>query len=212
LPSGTLPEVSGVETRPLAWRQSKQGTNRIAFVAAHLLNYATNHVVSRIPFYSIRGAWYQHVMGIEMGRGSAVQLDCYLWSYGPRSNRRLQTRIGARSVINRGCIIDVRTGLTIGADVSISPEVAILSTQHDLNDVEFSLQGKRVVIEDHVWIGMRATVLPGVTIGRGAVIAAGAVVTKDVAPLDIVAGVPARPVGRRKLDPNYKLPNPPLFE
>ena len=47
---------------------------------------------------------------------------------------------------------------------------------------------KRVVIEDNVWIGMRAMVLPGVTIGRGAVIAAGAVVTKDVAPLDIVAG------------------------
>jgi acetyltransferase-like isoleucine patch superfamily enzyme len=206
------PEMSGVETRPLAWSQGKQRTTRLASVAAHVLNYATNHLMSRFPSYSIRRAWYQQVMGIEMGRGSAVQLGCYLWSYGPRSNRRLRTRIGARSVINRGCCIDVRTGLTIGDDVSISPEVAILTTQHDLNDPEFALLGKRVVIEDHVWIGMRAMVLPGVTIGRGAVIAAGAVVTKDVAPLDIVAGVPARPVGRRTLDPNYKLPNPPLFE
>ena len=207
-----LPEASSVETKSLAWRQSKLRTNRLAGVAAHLLNYATNHVVNRIPSYSIRRAWYQNVMGIGMGSGSGVQLGCYLWSYGPRSNRRLKTRIGARSVINRGCCIDVRSGLTIGDDVSISPEVAILTTQHDLNDPEFSLQGKRVVIEDHVWIGMRAMVLPGVTIGRGAVIAAGAVVTKDVAPLDIVAGVPARPVGRRTLDPQYRLPNPPLFE
>ena len=68
------------------------------------------------------------------------------------------------------------------------------------------------MIEDHVWIGTRATVLPGVRIGRGAVVAAGAVVTRDVAPLDIVAGVPARPVGRRSLDPAYRLPNAPLFE
>jgi len=207
-----LPEVSGVETRPLAWRQGKQRTNVLARVAAHVLNYATNHLVSRFPSYSIRRAWYHRVMGIEMGHGSAVQLGCYLWSYGPRSNRRLKTRIGARSVINRGCCIDVRTGLTIVDDVSISPEVAILTTQHDLNDPNFALQGRRVVIEDHVWIGMRALVLPGVTIGRGAVIAAGAVVTKDVAPLDIVAGIPARPVGRRTLDPQYRLPDPPLFE
>ncbi|HEV2028865.1 MAG TPA: acyltransferase [Candidatus Dormibacteraeota bacterium] len=206
------PDVARVETGPLTWTQGKQRTNRLARVAAHLLNYTTNHVVNRFPSYSVRRAWYHKVMGIEMGSGSAVQLGCYLWSYGPRSNRRLKTRIGARSVINRGCCIDVRTGLTIGADVSISPEVAILTTQHDLNDAEFALQGQRVVIEDHVWIGMRAMVLPGVTIGRGAVIAAGAVVTKDVAPLDIVAGVPARPVGRRKLDPQYQLPHPPLFE
>jgi acetyltransferase-like isoleucine patch superfamily enzyme len=207
-----LREASGVETRPLAWTPGKQRAHRLTQIAAHLLNYVSNHVVSRIPSYSCRRAWYQHVMGIEMGRGSAVQLGCYLWSYGPRSNRRLKTKIGARSVINRDCCIDVRTGLTIGDDVSISPEVAILTTQHDLNEAEFALQGKRVVIEDHVWIGMRAMVLPGVTIGRGAVIAAGAVVTKDVAPLDIVAGIPARPVGRRALDPHYRLPDPPMFE
>jgi acetyltransferase-like isoleucine patch superfamily enzyme len=207
-----LPEVSGAETRSLAWSRGRRRTHSLAGFAAHCLNYTTNHLVSRIPSYSVRRAWYQYVMGIEMGSGSAVQLGCYLWSYGPRSNRRLKTRIGDRSVINRGCCIDARTGLTIGADVSISPEVAILTTQHDVNDPEFALEGRRVVIEDHVFIGMRATVLPGVTIGRGAVVAAGAVVTKDVAPLDIVAGVPARPVGRRRLDPKYTLPRPPLFE
>jgi maltose O-acetyltransferase len=120
--------------------------------------------------------------------------------------------IGARTIINRGCCLDARSGLRIGEDVSISPEVAILTTQHDVNDPGFALQGRPVVIEDHVWIGMRAMVLPGVTIGRGAVVAAGAVVTSDVGPLEIVAGVPARVVGRRALNPQYRLALPPLFE
>lgn len=201
-----------MESKSLVWSKRKQRTNRLSRFAAHCLNYATNHLVNRIPSYAFRRGWYSQVMGIEMGSGAAVQLGCYLWSYGPRSNRRLKTTIGARSIINRGCCIDARNGLRIGADVSISPEVAILTTQHDLNDPEFSLQGRAVVIEDHVWIGMRATVMPGVTIGRGAVVAAGAMVTKDVASLDIVAGVPARPIGRRRIDPEYQLPRPPLFE
>lgn len=184
----------------------------LSLFAAHVLNYVTNHLVGRIPSYALRRAWYGGVMGIAMGAGSSVQLGCYLWSYGPRSNRRNRTAIGARTIVNRGCCLDARSGLRIGDDVSISPEVALLTTQHDVNSHDFALQGRAVVIEDHVWIGMRAMVMPGVTIGRGAVVAAGAVVTRDVAPLDIVAGVPARPVGRRKIDPDYSLEQPPLFE
>ena len=200
------------EARLIVPPRARAGAGGLGLVAAHGLNYLTNHLVNHVPSYSIRKAWYRAVMGVEMGDGSAIQLGCYLWSYGPRSNRRQKTRVGERSIINRSCCLDVRSGLRIGADVSISPEVAILTTQHDLNDPGFALQGRPVVIEDHVWIGTRATVLPGVRIGRGAVVAAGAVVTRDVAPLDIVAGVPAQPVGRRSLDPAYRLPDPPLFE
>ncbi|HLK00909.1 MAG TPA: acyltransferase [Streptosporangiaceae bacterium] len=193
-------------------RRARQKSGALNLFAAHLLNYATNHVISHIPSYSLRRAWYSQVMGVEMGAGSAVQLGCYLWSYGPRSNRRQHTRIGARTIVNRGSCLDARSGLRIGDDVSISPEVAILTTQHDVASRDFALQGRAVVIEDHVWIGMRATILPGVTVGRGAVVAAGAVVTHDVAPLEIVAGVPARPVGRRPIDPEYRLEMPPLFD
>ena len=191
---------------------ARRKSGALNLFAAHLLNFATNHVVSHVPSYTLRRAWYGKVMGVEMGAGSAVQLGCYLWSYGPRSNRRNRTRIGARTVVNRGCCLDARSGLRIGDDVSISPEVAILTTQHDVASRDFALQGRAVVIEDHAWIGMRAMILPGVTVGRGAVVAAGAVVTRDVAPLEIVAGVPARPVGRRPIDPTYRLEPPPLFE
>jgi maltose O-acetyltransferase len=61
-----------------------------------------------------------------------------------------------------------------------------------------------VVIEDHAWLGTRAMVLPGVTVGRGAVVAAGAVVTKDVPPYTIVGGVPARVIGQRTTDLRYQ--------
>jgi len=193
-------------------RPAHASNHGVGLFAAHLLNYLTNHVINRIPSYTVRRAWYGGIMGIELGESAAVQLGCYVWSYGPRSNRRNRTAIGARTIVNRHCCLDARSGLRIGSDVSISPEVAILTTQHDIGDRRFSLQGKSVVIDDHVWIGMRAIVLPGVHIGRGAVVAAGAVVTQDVDPLDIVAGVPARRIGRRGIDPAYALDPPPLFE
>lgn len=192
--------------------RSAPRTRRFREIAAHLLNFATNHLVAHVPSYGLRRGWYRTFVGMKMGSGSSVQSGCYIWSYGPGSNRRLANSIGDRSIINRGCCLDLRSGLRIGSDVSISPQVAILTTQHDLNHPDFALQGRAVVIEDHVWIGMRAMVLPGVTIGRGAVVAAGAVVTSDVAPLDIVAGVPARVIGRRSVLPDYRLPAPALFE
>lgn len=170
-----------------------------------VLAYLTNHVVNHLPSYAVRHGWYRRVMGVSIGEGSAVQMGCHLWSYGPGQQRRQGLRIGRRTVVNRRCCLDARTLLRIGDDVSISAEVAILTTQHDPNDASFALESRPVVIEDHVWIGMRAIVLPGVTVARGAVVAAGAVVTRDVAPLDIVAGVPARVIGHRAIDPAYRL-------
>jgi len=71
-----------------------------------------------------------------------------------------------------------------------------------------------VVIEDHVWIGMRAMILPGTIIGRGAVVAAGAVAKGTIPPMTIVAGIPARPIGTRPEEGlDYELNGPfPLFE
>ena len=98
--------------------------------------------------------------------------------------------------------------------MSISPEVTILTAFHRMDDPEFRVETRPVVIEDHVWIGTRSTILSGVTLGRGSVVAAGAVVTRDVAPLAIVAGVPARPIGTRPAEAiDYVLDAPfPLFE
>jgi maltose O-acetyltransferase len=126
-------------------------------------------------------------------------------------------RIGRNSRINRNCTLDARSPLAIGDNVSISPEVMILAGTHDVNDPRFApseVGPWAVTIEDHVWIGSRAMIMPGVTVGRGAVVAAGAVVTKDVPPLTIVAGVPAKPIGMRDSGATvYELPATlPLFE
>ena len=96
----------------------------------------------------------------------------------------------------------------------MSPEVAILTTQHSLDAGGFPLESRPVVIEDHAWIGMRAMILPGTTVGRGAVIAAGAVARGVIPPMTVVAGVPARPIGTRPAEGiGYELDAPfPLFE
>jgi maltose O-acetyltransferase len=183
-------------------------------LAVRTLNYLTNYVVSGIPSFALRHAWYQRVLGIDVEDDAAVFLGCYIWFFGPGQVRRNGTRIGARSRINRNCCLDARGPLVIGENVSISPEVAILTASHRPDDPEFAVETRPVTIEDHVWVGTRATILPGVRLGRGCVVAAGAVVTRDVPPLAIVGGIPARQIGTRPAHAAaYVLHEPrPLFE
>jgi maltose O-acetyltransferase len=166
-------------------------------VVVMLGGYLTNHVVARIPSYTVRHTWYRRYLGIEIAPGARILLNAYMWHTGPRSTSRARIRVGARTWVNRRACLDLRGGLEIGDDVSISPEVMIITAAHDPASPRFEYVSSRVVIEDHVWIGSRATLMPGVRIGRGAVVAAGAVVTRDVAPLAIVGGVPARQIGVR---------------
>jgi len=104
--------------------------------------------------------------------------------------------IGDWVYIGPGARMSGSGGLTIGNNVAIGPDVTILTSNHRTDDPDWlpfgpEVDRKAVVIEDHVWIGTRVVVLPGVTIGTGAVVAAGSVVTKDVPPCAIVAGNPA---------------------
>jgi maltose O-acetyltransferase len=106
--------------------------------------------------------------------------------------------LGDRNVINFGCLLDGRRyAIHTGANVSIGPEAAILTLGHDTQSPDFADKGGDVVIGDRAWICYRAIILPGVTIGEGAVVGAGAVVSRDVEPYTIVAGSPARAVGTR---------------
>jgi acetyltransferase-like isoleucine patch superfamily enzyme len=114
--------------------------------------------------------------------------------------------LGERTVINFGCLLDGRKfAITTGSDVSIGPEATILTLGHDPRSPEFADKGGDVVIGDRVWIGYRAIILPGITIGEGAVVGAGSVVTRDVPPFAIVAGNPARIIGERNRDLTYRL-------
>ncbi len=201
-------------TRAAAAPERIAQTHPARLVAVRLANYATNEVISRIPSFSLRRTWYERVLGARMGPGAGVHLGCFIWFYGPGQVRRDGFVLGARSRINRDCCLDVRGSLEIGEDVSISPEVTILTAGHAVDDPLFRVETRPVVIEDHVWVGFRAIVMPGVRLGRGCVVAAGSVVTRDVEPCAIVAGVPARKVGERSPEATgYRLDSDlPLFE
>ena len=113
---------------------------------------------------------------------------------GAEFGRRLQ--IGDNSGVGVNCVLQGK--ITIGSNVMMGPEVYIYTRNHKHDRVDMPMnqqdyeQERPVTIEDDVWIGSRVTILPGVTVGRGAVIGASAVVTKDVPPFAVVGGNPAK--------------------
>ncbi len=171
---------------------------RIANFAFHAGLYITNHAINRIPSHSIRQAWYKGVWRCAIGRQSYIFM-------GTVFDTRGAFKLGPGSVVNQNCRLDNRGGIAIGSSVSISADVIILTADHDPNSRTFEGRCRPVVIDDYVFVGTRAMILPGVTLGKGSVVAAGAVVTKSVAPYSIVAGVPAKTIGQRTPDLDYSL-------
>ena len=112
--------------------------------------------------------------------------------------------IGEGSIVGLWATLDGRRGITIGSNVNLSSEVTIWTLQHDHQDRDFAAVGGPVLVEDRAWLSYRCTILPGVTIGEGAVVAAHALVTKNVAPYTIVGGVPAKVIGQRSRDLAYE--------
>lgn len=108
--------------------------------------------------------------------------------------------IGKGSIIGDNALLDARNSLTIGENVNLSSNVSIYTEQHDHRDPLFRCFTDRkmsIEIDNRAWIGSNVIILPGVHIGEGAVCCAGCVVTKDVEPFTVVAGIPAKKVGDR---------------
>lgn len=104
-------------------------------------------------------------------------------------------RLGKGCWIQQGCTFFDRGGITLGNGVFIAPKVNLITINHDPDPENRSATyGRPIVIEDNVWIGINATVLPGVTIGYGSIVGANSVVTHDVPPYTVVGGNPARPI------------------
>lgn len=152
--------------------------------------------VGYIPFHHVRRFFYR-LAGIQIGSGSTVHMMARI--YDPRF-----ITIGNDTIIGEKASLDGRKqlpnsqgGLHIGDHVDIASEVMIWTSEHDITDPSMKAIEEKVIIEDYVFIGPRAIILPGVKVGKGAVIAAGAIVTKDVEPLAIMAGVPAKKINTR---------------
>lgn len=190
----------------------RRGASMIRQTSAATVKYATNYIIAYVPSHTIRNAWYRRVLGWDIGHSVSILMGPYIQMTGIRTSGR-RVSIGNGTVVNQKCLIYTSGGLVIGNNVSISAEVALITGTHDINDPNFPSDYRPIVIDDYAWIGTRAMVLQGVTIGQGAVVMAGAVVTKDVEPFAVVGGVPAKQITERTLrNPSYQLMEPPLFE
>lgn len=156
------------------------------------------HIIGHFPCHPFRRLFYR-LAGMKIGKGSAIHT-------GARFYNPSNIKIGKDSIIGENAVLDGRDKLHIGDHVTFATGVMIYNAEHDIDDPDFKAVTGPVMIEDYVFIGPRSIVLPNIHIGKGAIVAAGAVVTKDVPQFTIVGGVPAKPIRERALkDPNYKL-------
>jgi maltose O-acetyltransferase len=167
-------------------------------LAGQLLQYTYNHLLTNIPSRKIRMAYLKPYLA-NCGQEVSIQMGC-------RFLNGRKVFLGDRTIVNFGCLLDGRVySIRTGQDVSIGPEATILTLGHDPQSPDFADKGGDVVIGDRAWIAYRAIILPGVTIGEGAVVGAGAIVSRDVEPYTIVAGSPARVIGTRSPHLTYQL-------
>ena len=162
-----------------------------------------NRIVNKLPSRHIR-RWFYQMLGARLGK------DCF-------PSRRVEVLLPKGLYLEDGVTIgwfaelDARGGIFIGHDTNISSHVKLITGSHDIDDPEFSADFLPIHIGHHCWLGTGAVVLQGVKIGDGAVVSAGAVVTKDVPDWTVVGGVPARKIREREKVAEYKGTKPPMF-
>ena len=154
-------------------------------------------ITAYIPSIAVRKAILR-LSGAKLGKGVLVY-------HGFEVRSPWKLKIGDGSVIGNGALLDARGRVELGKDVNLSAEVVILTGQHDYQSPDFAYQTGPVTIGDRAWLCIRCVILPGVSIGEGAVVAAGSVVNKDVAPYTLVGGVPAKVIGSRNPQLTYTL-------
>jgi maltose O-acetyltransferase len=160
--------------------------NSIRKTGVHLVNLVGNALPPTAAGSRARCVLFR-LLGVEIGR------DVSLAGGGYIAGGRLE--IGDQTFINRECFFDLSAKVTIGKRVSVGPRTVFLTTGHEIGSSRNRagpLVPREIVIGDGVWIGAHCTILPGVRIGDGVVVAAGSVITRDVPDNALVAGVPAQ--------------------
>lgn len=162
-------------------------------------------MAGQVPSHFFRLFIYQ-LAGMKIGRGSRIHI-------GARFFNPENIRIGEGTIIGDNAFLDGRDKLVIGNHVDIASGVMIYNSEHDINSEDFKAILAPVEIGDYVFLGPRVIILPGVKIGKGVIVAAGAVVTKDILEFKIVGGIPAEMIGERKVkDLHYRLGRARLFQ
>lgn len=160
----------------------------------------------KIPFHTVRNFIYRYCYKVKLGKNVIIYSGAEM-----RSPNKLT--IGKGTIIGHYSVLDARNFIEIGENVNFSHGVWLWTEQHNHNAPDFSCESpkkKKIIIYDRVWLGPRVIVLPGCTIGEGAVVGAGSVVTKDIEPFSINAGIPAKKIGERNKNINYIFKDKPI--
>jgi acetyltransferase-like isoleucine patch superfamily enzyme len=152
---------------------------------------------SNAPSHSLRIAALR-ITGAQIGSNVAL-------GRGVRVFDPWRLQVGANTIIGMRVILDGRGGLVIGDNCNISDEVAIWTAEHDIQSPDFAMTVGGVTIGNRVWLCFRSTILPGIAIGEGAVVASGSVVSRHVPPSCLVGGVPAKQIAMRSTNLTYQL-------
>lgn len=165
-----------------------------------IIVYLLSKIVHFSFFFFIRRIVLRYLYLTKVGHGVTIHGKVYIYDL-----RNLF--IGNNTTINYGVVLDNRGSLQIGENVNISHFVSIYTMGHNINSSRFETVKKRTVICDNSWIFPHCLIMPGVTIGEGAVILPGSVVTKSAEPNCVYGGNPAKLLGERKMAAEYILNN-----
>lgn len=163
-------------------------------------------LIGKIPSYCIRKFFYKYIFRMKLSKKTVIGGGCEI-----RSPWNIS--IG-NSTIMTGCVLDGRSKIIIGDNVVFGSFVHVWTAEHDLNDPYFrTLEHNKqpVIIDDRAWICSDSTLLPGVHIGEGAVVASRACVTKDCESFSVYGGVPAKKISDRNRDLKYVISGKPFY-
>lgn len=176
-------------------------------VVALLRNWVLNVIISNLPISPLRHAYYKHVCGMTIGSNTQIWMGARF-----TGDRMHHINIGNRCSIPYNSFWVVGDNITVGDNVVFGHNVSLYTSDHDPDDPKFARRNAPIDIHDWTWIGSQVMIMKGVTIGEGAVVAAGSIVAEDVAPHTIVAGRPARFVRERGTrDFTYKIESGPWY-
>jgi len=192
MPTNTLKGISG------AARIVRGGMNeRRKRLAKNITIQMFNLIHICVPFFALKRLLLR-AGGIRLGKHSTIHIPVRFLGMG-------RIMVGDYSVINTHCLLDNRLPISIGNNVSIAHGTRIYTLGHDIDDPMFGVKGSPVEIQDYACIFSNVLIMPGVTIGKGAVVFAGSVVTKSVEPYAVVGGNPARFIRYRSKDLQYEI-------
>jgi acetyltransferase-like isoleucine patch superfamily enzyme len=203
---GWIPSLVGIGIRAVAYK---------LFLHADGLPAIEDHVRICRPedVWLGEGAYIDHGVylhgglgGLHIGAQSWIMNGCRLHVFNFREIANGGIRIGRRTFIGEGTVMRGQGGIRIGDDVLFGPGVQVLAVDHVFNDslrpiMDQGITAVGITVEDNCWVGAGATLLDGVTIGRGSCIGAGAVVTKSIPPQSLAVGVPAKVIRNLAVDP-----------